>query len=203
VACTPRPVAASSNATDYVSPMPSYVAFLRGITPSNPSMSNANLRGVADSLGHGNVRTLLSSGNVIFESDDTDVASLEAAMESAWRAQLGFESTTIVRSADDIQRLVDLEPYGEREHNRKTYLLVTFAKRPLSVDFDYPYQPEDKEYWILGGTDRELFGLIDTTSATSPDLMSWLDNRFGKEISSRTWLTVNRVLAKLAPDVNG
>jgi hypothetical protein len=80
---------------------------------------------------------------------------------------------------------------------------VTFAKRPLSVDFDYPYQPEDKEYWILGGTDRELFGLIDTTSATSPDLMSWLDNRFGKEISSRTWLTVNRVLAKLAPDVNG
>jgi uncharacterized protein (DUF1697 family) len=125
------------------------------------------------------------------------VAALEAALESSWRNQLGFESTTIVRSADEIQRLVDLRPYGDREHSRETYLLVTFAKEPLTIHFAYPYQPEDKEYWILAGTDRELFGLIDTTSATSPDLMSWLDQQFGKEISSRTWLTVNRVLAKL------
>lgn len=178
--------------------MPGYVALLRGITPSNPAMRNDNLRGVAESLGHDNVRTVLASGNLLFESDETDIAALEAAMESAWRDRLGFDSTTIVRSADEIQRLVDLEPYGDREHSRTTYLLVTFAKHPLSVDFAYPYQPEDKEFWILGGTDRELFGLVDTTSATSPDLMGWLDKRFGKQISSRTWLTVNRVLAKLA-----
>jgi uncharacterized protein (DUF1697 family) len=177
--------------------MPSYVAFLRGIGPSNPNMRSDKLRGAAETLGHDNVRTLLSSGNVLFESDETDVAQLEASLESAWREQLGFDSTTIVRSLDEIRRLVDLEPFGNREHGRATYLLVTFAKQPLTVEFTFPYRPPEKDYWIVGGTATELFSVIDTTSATTPDLMVWLEKQFGKQISSRTWLTVSRVLAKL------
>lgn len=177
--------------------MARYAAFLRGITPSNANMRNDKLRGVAESLGFDNVQTVLSSGNLLFESDSTDVTGLEAALESAWPERLGFDSVTIIRSEDALQELVDLQPFGERTHNPETYLLVTFAKHPLTVDLAYPFQPEDKDYWIVGGSVRELFSVTDTTSATSPDVMSWLDRQLGKEISSRTWLTVNRILARL------
>jgi hypothetical protein len=44
--------------------------------------------------------------------------------------------------------------------------------------------------------DDTLFSVIDTTGKT-PDLMSWLEKQYGKEISSRTWKTVNRLLARM------
>jgi hypothetical protein len=36
--------------------------------------------------------------------------------------------------------------------------------------------------------------VIDLTSAKTPDLMIWLEKKFGKEITTRTWKTVERIL---------
>jgi hypothetical protein len=74
--------------------MKSYVALLRGIAPTNPNMRNDRLRGVFAELGFSNVRTVISSGNVLFETDSSAVRALETKVErrrcpSAWdsRAQ--------------------------------------------------------------------------------------------------------------------
>jgi hypothetical protein len=39
--------------------------------------------------------------------------------------------------------------------------------------------------------------VIDLTSAKTPDLMRWLEKEFGKEITTRTYKTVQRILKKL------
>ena len=48
--------------------MAKYVALLRGITPSNPKLRNEKLRNVFESLGYKNVVSVISSGNIIFET---------------------------------------------------------------------------------------------------------------------------------------
>lgn len=175
-----------------------YVALLRGIAPSNPNQSNENLRRVCESLGFENVQTVISSGNVVFETDSGDSIAIETELENAWKDHLGFESTTILRSREDLRRLMELEPFGSREHGPETYLLATFGKSALDYEWKLPFQPEGKDYCVLAGTDREIFTVTDTVNSRTPDVMVWLEQQFGKAISSRTWLTVARILKRMA-----
>ena len=180
--------------------MTRFVALLRGIGPGNPNMRNEKLRGVCERLGLENVSTVISSGNVIFETDSTDVTDLEDMLEQAWPDQLGFVSTTILRSRDELETLVSSDPFQGREHTKETYLLATFAKTNLDHGLDFPHQPQGKDYWLVSGTDRELFSVTDTVNGTNLDVMAWLEGQFGKGISSRTWLTVLRILKRIRED---
>ena len=78
---------------------------------------------------------------------------------------------------------------------KDTYLLVTFFKRRAALPFTPPYQPDGLPWRIVAAADRVIFTVVDTTTGQTPDLMSWLDRTFGKAISSRTWKTVQRILA--------
>lgn len=173
-----------------------YVALLRGIGPSNPNMRNDKLRGVFESLGYQNVQTVISSGNVLFENGSKDVKALEAAIEKALPAQLGFSSTTIIRSREQIQALVDKDPFRGLADSQASSLNVTFLKTPPDTKLTFPYRPENKPYELLGLYDGAICSVVDLTSARTPDLMSWLEKQFGKEITTRTWQTVGRILKK-------
>ncbi|MBA3630748.1 MAG: hypothetical protein H0W55_13940 [Actinobacteria bacterium] len=45
--------------------------------------------------------------------------------------------------------------------------------------------------------DRDIYSVIDLTSTRTPDLMPWLEREFGKEITTRTYKTVGRILKRL------
>ncbi len=178
--------------------MTKYVALLRGIGPGNPRMRNENLRAVCAALGFQHAATVISSGNVIFESASDDVEQLESRLEAAWPSQLGFKSTTIIRSRDHLEALVARSPFGALQHGPQSYLLVTFAKRSLPAKLDLPDGSPGDDYQILSATDLELFTVTDTTAERTPDVMTWLERSFGQQITSRTWLTVGRILKRMA-----
>jgi uncharacterized protein (DUF1697 family) len=173
------------------------VALLRGIGPS-PNMRNEHLRRAAAGVGLRNVATVISSGNVLFETQMSDLASVEAKLEKAWRDTLGFESTTIIRTQEELEALVELAPYGKRQHGPKTYLLVTFAKGSMRFEHKLPYRPRGQAYQIVAVTPREIFTVTDNTRQSTPDVMSWIEAEFGKAVTSRTWLTVARILKRMA-----
>ena len=177
--------------------MTKYAAFLRGILPMNPNMRNEKLRSVATDLGFENVESVISSGNLIFEAPSSNTREMEDLFERAWPEKLGFESTTIIRSEADIQALIDSNPFGDRTHGPKTYLLTTFSKDPLEIPFEMPYTPPDRDYLVVGAALREIFTVTDTASQSTPDVMAWLEKQFGKEISSRTWLTVHKIRKRM------
>jgi uncharacterized protein (DUF1697 family) len=177
--------------------MNSYVALLRGIMPANPNMSNEKLRQLFEELGFKNVRTVISSGNVLFESDSNASEELETIIEKALPEQLGFTSTTIVRSRAELQKLVSRKPFGSAEHSKTTNLNITFLKKKIRTDLTFPHQPANKSYVILSSNGREVCSVIDISGSKTPDLMTWLEKQFGKEISTRTYKTVQRILAKM------
>ncbi|HEX5796958.1 MAG TPA: DUF1697 domain-containing protein [Candidatus Saccharimonadales bacterium] len=176
--------------------MAHYVALLRGIGPGNPNMRNDKLREVFENLGFEDVQSVISSGNVLFKTDIPDVESLESTIENAIVSQLGFNSTTIIRSKQELEKLVRSDPFDGTEHGPSSYLLVTFLKNPVKTDLKFPYTPPSKSYTVLGISNRAVFTVTDTTAVKTPDVMTWLEKQFGKEISSRTWKTVHRILKK-------
>jgi uncharacterized protein (DUF1697 family) len=175
----------------------SYVAFLRGITPQNPDKRNERLRRVFESLGLRNVQAVVSSGNNLFESPLGNAEELEGDIEKALLAQLGFASAAIILSRDELQQLVDKNPFSDMEQPPKSSLSVTFSKSRPNSDLIFPYRVEGGDYTILGMCNRAIFTVIDLTSARTGDMMSWLEKEFGKEITTRTWSTVRKTLDKM------
>ncbi len=175
--------------------MTRYVALLRGIAPMNPNMRNEKLRGVLEGLGFQNVRTVISSGNVLFETPSNDAKTLEETIEKAWPARLGFTSTTIVRSQEELRQLVESNPFKGIDDSPTSRLNVTFLKNKPQTDLKFPY--EGQGYTVMGVRGRAVFTIIDLSGTKTPDVMRWLEKQFGKEISTRTWKTVHRILQKL------
>jgi uncharacterized protein (DUF1697 family) len=155
--------------------MTTYVALLRGIMPTNPNMKGEKLKGVFESLGFKNVATVIASGNIVFETNSTDIPALEAKIEKALPAQLGFTSATIVRSQQDLQKLVKKNPFKGIKDEKPNYLVVTFFKNRKP----------------------ELCTVIDLSSGRTPEFMTTLEKKHGKEITTRTWKTVDRILKKM------
>jgi uncharacterized protein (DUF1697 family) len=177
--------------------MTSYVALIRGILPTNPNMRNDKLRGAFEAAGLANVRTVISSGNVLFDSTSTDTSALETQIERALESQLGFANDVFVRSRSEIQALIDHDPFRGAEHSPRTNLTVTFMKTKPTLKQQLPFYSENRDYSVVAAVDREICSVIDLTGTTTPKLMSWLEKEFGKDITTRTYKTVGRILTKL------
>lgn len=177
--------------------MTKYAALIRGIGPGDPQKTNQKLRGALEQLGFSNVQSVISSGNLVFESDESDVQKIEDGIEFSWPKLLGFHATTIVRSESQLQGLIDINPFGELVHSEGSYLLTTFLKRPTKPSFSLPFQPEGKPYKVIANANGVLFTVTDNTVMKTTDLMTWLEKQFGKEITSRTPLTIQRILKKM------
>lgn len=177
--------------------MATYVALLRGIGPGNPNMRNEKLRGVFEQLGFKNVQSVISSGNIIFESPERDVPKLELQIEHALTSTLGINSAVIIRSHEQLKQLASHGYFGGHQHNTKTYLTVTFLKGNLPDDFKLA--AEDSAVIKIDPRLGVVCAIVDTTSSKTPNFMAWLEKKFGKGITTRTWLTVQRILKKMPP----
>jgi uncharacterized protein (DUF1697 family) len=160
-------------------------------------MRNEKLRGVLEELGFGNVQSVISSGNVLFEADSEDAAALEARIEAAWPERLGFQSTTIVRSRPQLGRLVAANPFGDRKDAETSRLQATFLKEESEQSFDLPHSPAGSDYAIVAIVDRTVCSTIDLSGSRTPELMRWLEKTFGKRITTRTWKTVHRIVRRM------
>jgi uncharacterized protein (DUF1697 family) len=155
--------------------MTTYIAFLRGIMPMNPNMRNEKLRGVFEGLGFKDVQTVIASGNVIFNSPSKDSAKLETTIEKALLKDLGITSPAYIRSKEQLEALIKKNPFEGAEHSRTSYLIVSFLK---------------KAPW-------EICTTLDTTNSTTTDFMKNLDKKYGKEVTTRTWKTVEKIFKKM------
>lgn len=173
------------------------MALLRGIGPLNPNMRNENLRAVVEGLGFDNVRTVITTGNVIFDSPSAAIREFESRIEKAWPRELGFKSTTIIRSKKQMRDLVDSDVLKALVRAHEADVDVTFLKRKPRGALPVPYQPEDGRFNVVALDERTLASTVDPSSKKPPDYMRWIEKRFGKDVTTRTYRTVERILKKL------
>src|SRR6187551_2079266 len=98
-------------ATKTSAPGTVYVALLRGINVGKArQVSMADLKDIAATLGHGDVRTHLRSGNLVLSASHTTASALAAALEEAIEARLGMRVGVVVRSAAELAAVLAADP---------------------------------------------------------------------------------------------
>lgn len=161
-------------------------------------MTNDKLRGVFEGLGYRHVASVLASGNIVFGTDESDVPALESRIEEALTSQLGIASRTIIRSHAELRTLVASNPFPGLAHGPDTYLTATFLKSP-DPNPDLAHAPQSTTRLVC--YDRAARAVLAVTDNTvpgqTPAFMAWLERTCGKGITTRSWLTVQRVVRKL------
>jgi len=113
-----------------------YLALLRGINVSrHQRIAMADLRALLTGLGYTDVATHLQSGNALFRSGGTPEA-LAGEIEAAIATELGLTVRVLVRSGDELRRVVEANPLAEVATD-PSKLLVTFLSAPTAdADLD-------------------------------------------------------------------
>jgi len=177
--------------------MTNYVALIRGVAPSIENRNNAAILRALSTLELTGLRSLLSSGNYLFSSPLRSTAKLEALISDALTKELGAQLLVIVRSQSQIQTLVEGNPLADIPHAAGSYQLVTFFKHPVEIGFDLPHRPEGKYFELAGSVDGALFTISDGAPGQTVDTMAWLERHYTRDLTSRTPLTLQKILKKM------
>ena len=170
--------------------MPRYVALLRGVSPMNAKMPE--LKRCFEDAGFGNVRTLLSSGNVAFDSPKRSELALARKLEAAMAQSLDRSFWTVVRPASHLQALIEADPFASLRLPANAKKVVTFLREPPTARLALPLEKNGARILAMRGL--EILTTY-TPQPGNPAFMALLERTFGGEITTRTRDTVRKCAA--------
>ena len=145
-----------------------------------------------EAAGFTEVKTLLSSGNVVFGARAGSEASLARKAEAAMEAGLGRTFLTIIRPLEQLRALVDDDPYARFKLPANAKRVVTFLRDPPRAKLALPIELHDAR--ILCIRDNEVFSAY-VPGPRGPVFMTLIEKTLGTEVTTRTWDTVKKVAA--------
>lgn len=110
--------------------MSRWIALLRGVNVNGITIRSAELRSLFESRGYRDVRTVLASGNVVFDAD-AGAAELKRDVEQALRDRFGYDAWIVLVPHDALAAVVDGFPF-ESAADRHDY--VVFGSDDAALD---------------------------------------------------------------------
>jgi len=149
-----------------------------------------DLKRAFEHAGFADVKTVLGSGNVVFTAPSAKPASLERKAEAAMQAELGRTFMTIVRPVDALRELLDADPYKPFKLAPESKRVVTFLRAGAGSKVKLPLEEDGARVLVVIG--GEAFSAY-TRTASGPVFMKLIERSFGKDQTTRTWETVEKV----------
>ena len=175
--------------------MKAYVALLRGVNVGgNNILPMKRLAALCESQGCTGVQTYIQSGNVIFRANQKVAGSFAKSLKAAIKEEFGFETTVILRTADELQAVTENNPFLKPGVDTK-FLHVTFLADSPSVDNAVKLNPicEGDEAFSLRG--KEIFLYLPNGMGRSKMASYGFDKVLKTIGSTRNWQTVQKLRA--------
>lgn len=177
-----------------------YIALLFSIGVSGGGrLIMAEWREMMEELGLQNPRTLIATGNAVFESDGLSVPELEARLEDAFEKRFGRRVDTIVRAAAPFRRLARGNPFPNECKRDGSRVIVRVMREPVKKDFAASLQ----RYLTQGERVKIVGGDVWVHFKNEPNGSSLLRVLASKRLgigTMRNWNTVRRLSEMLDHD---
>lgn len=178
--------------------MPIAISFLRGINVGgHKKIRMADLRELYASLGFREIRTLLQTGNVIFQTEETDLARVKARLEAGIYAAYGFDVQLIMRNSAAFKTIFNRHPFTEAqlaEPRKIAVVFLTDAPSTEAVEALRENNPGRENIWADGS---ELYIFYLDGQARSKLDNSRIERALGLPSTARNWNTCQRILKLL------
>jgi uncharacterized protein (DUF1697 family) len=149
------------------------------------------LKQALEAAGFEDVKTVISSGNAVFNARKASETALQKKCEAAMRDHLGRVFMTIVRSIGDLEALLETDPYSRIALPPLAKRNVTFLREAPATRPRLPVELRGAS--IISLQDRYAFSYYVPQQA-DPAFMTLIEKTFGKELTTRTWETVQRIV---------
>lgn len=171
-----------------------FAALLLGVNVGKRRMKMADLKQSFVDLGYENVKTLLASGNVLFDTEDSKKVATEK-IEKKLLGDFGFEVKIILKPQEEIKKIIELKPFKGIPVTKNTRLYVTFLGAKNTSALSMPYFSPLKDFEIIKIDDYEVYSVLTVTpGARTVDSMKILNKEFGKFNTMRNWNTVLKLI---------
>ena len=177
--------------------MPKYVAFLRAINVGGHIVKMDQLRSMFEALAFTNVETFIASGNVIFDSNTRNTASLERKIEKHLQKELGYAVVTFVRVIADLPEIIRYEPFDKSELEAEgNTLYIGFLAEEPSIAAAEKLRACATEVDLFQVSGREVYWLLRTKFSDSKYSGAKLEKTLGMPTTLRNSNTIKRIAAK-------
>ena len=174
--------------------MEKYFAFLRGINVGGRVVKMDALTKMFSTLGLKNVKTFIQSGNVVFESSEKNKKTLAGKIEKKLLKELGYEVAALLRTEEELQALLKLDPFKGMNREAKSYY-VTFVAEELKEKMKFPHVSEKDGVKILGMKKADIFcEPLPLKGGRWGFPNAYIEKQFKVSATTRNWNTVSKII---------
>ncbi len=170
------------------------VALLRAVNVGGRSVSMEGLREVLAGLGLGDPRTLLQSGNAVFESAKKP-AALEPILEAAISEHFGLTSEVFVRTAREWDGVVAGNPFAREAEDDPSHLVVMPLKSAPAAAQVEALAAAIKGRERVAVDRRHAYLVYPDGIGRSKMTNAFIESRLGTRGTGRNWNTVKKLAA--------
>lgn len=175
--------------------MTTQIALLRAVNVGgHGQVTMADLRQLLVDVGMKKPRSLLQTGNLVFESRAADDAELERTLEVETERRLGLRTDFLVRGAQEWSSMITRNPFPEAAASDPSHLLVILLKSQPAEDsvraLDARPGPERVGVW-----GRHLFATYPEGIGRSKLTIGSIERQLGTRGTARNWNTVLKLAA--------
>jgi Uncharacterized protein conserved in bacteria len=185
--------------------MTTYIALLRGINVGGKNIIKmTELKKVFESMGLFDVKTYIQSGNVLFNSSETEdilKEKIESEIEKVFRISL----TVVLRTASELEGIINNCPFSEEQikdiesqSDTECLYVALLTNSPLQENIEKlnSYKSENDEYSVIGKNVYLLFKNSIRNSKLANNL-----HKLDVPTTVRNWKTINKLVA-LSKEIN-
>jgi uncharacterized protein (DUF1697 family) len=170
--------------------MTTFVALFRGINVGGRTIPMKELKELHEALGLKDVITYIQSGNVVFSSNEVDVAQLTQQIEDSFAERFGFRSKVMLRSEEEFSEIIAHNPFQDQPEKESKWVVVVFlTAHPQSADLEDLQKKYSgpEEYYLIG---QELYIYYANGIGRSKLTNALLEKTLKTAGTARNWNTV-------------
>jgi uncharacterized protein (DUF1697 family) len=169
-------------------------AFLRAVNVGGTGkIAMANLKALAADIGLGDPKTLLQSGNLVFEAGAKSPAALEKLLEKEVESRLGLKTVFMVRTGADMKRVLARNPFPSEAKSDPSRLHVYFLKDDATAAAVTALNAAIKGPETAKGKGREIYISFPDGMGKSKLTHAMIEKHLGTRVTARNWNTVNKL----------
>ncbi len=171
--------------------MTAFVSLFRGINVGgHHKIRMDELKELHESLGFKDVLPYIQSGNVVFKSDDADLARLRRQIEDGFEKKFGSHVEVFVRTSAELRDIIDKNPFQGQQSKESKWVVVMFlAARPddRAQDDLLKTYVGPEELFIIG---KEAYIYYTNSIGRSKLSNSFIEKKLKTFGTARNWNTI-------------
>lgn len=169
------------------------IALLRAVNVGGRKLVMAELKGMLESLGFADVRTILQSGSVVFGGATRAGDALESFLETETEKRLKLRTDYLVRTAEEWKAIVDRNPFRREAKDDPSHLLVLPMKSAPAPSSLAALQSAIQGREIVRMAGRELYIYYPDGIGESKLTVALIERKLQTRSTGRNWNTVLKI----------